>query len=407
MVIDVCKIKVWVTLQYMVKRDIFDRTKVKQKLQKMKSKISFGQRIIVFVLVAVFAAGFVATPFASADNISSEISRLQQENAEYDEKVAALENQAVGYEDAIEKLAAKIAALQGKIDENTRQQERLKREIAEAEKELQKQKDLLGVNIRTMYLEGDISTLEMLASSKNLSDFVDKEQYRNSVQDKIKVTLEKIQALRLKLKSQKDAVDLLLNEQVAQQSQLNSSRQKQNSMLAYNQAQRNEFNRKTEKNQQRIEELIAAQRRANFSPDGGYYFLRFPGSAREFNPANYPYANAGFGMSPGPGCVDNDGPDRWGYCTRQCVSFAAWAVEASGREAPMYYGNARDWVSAAYARGIPVYRTPRPGDVAISTSGYWGHAMYVQSVSGDNFYSLEYNGGLNGLPSHQTRTWNY
>lgn len=407
----------------MVMHDILNRTKVKQKFGftnfqnkvcqtnkkhlKMKKTVAFGQKLVVFALIAVFGAGFVMTPFASADNISSEINRLQQENAEYNDKIAKLEDQAVGYEDAIKKLAAKIAALQGKINENTRQQERLKTEIAEAEKELQQQKELLGQNIRTMYLEGDMSTLEMLASSKDLSDFVDKEQYRNAVQDKIKVTLEKIQALRLKLKSQKDAVDLLLKEQVAQRGQLDASRQQQHSMLAYNESQREAFNKKTEKNDERISELIAAQRQANFKPDGGYYFLRFPGNAQDINPTNYPYASAGFGMSPGPGCVDNDGPDKWGYCTRQCVSFAAWAVEASGRDAPMYYGNARDWVSAAYARGIPVYRTPKPGDVAISTSGYWGHAMYVKSVSGDSFYSLEYNGGLNGLPSHQSRTWNY
>ena len=332
------------------------KQKTKQNYNQMKKTILFGQKLALLALLVVFAAGFVITPFASADNIQSEINRLQAQNAQYDAKVDALEDQAVGYRDAIEKLAAKIEALQGRINENVRQQKRLQREIAEAEKELERQKELLGQNIRTMYLEGDISTLEMLASSKDLSDFVDKEQYRNAVQDKIKQTLDKITALRLKLKTQKEAVDLLLKEQVAQQAQLNTSRQKQRSMLAYNQSQQDAFNRKTEKNQQRIDELIASQRRANFSPDGGYYFLRFPGPVGGFNPGSYPYRNAGFGMSPGPGCVDNDGPDAWGYCTRQCVSYAAWAVQASGRQAPMYYGNARDWVAAAYARGIPVYR---------------------------------------------------
>jgi len=368
-------------------------------------KFTFAQRIVVLALIMVSSAGFIAAPFAVADSLQSEINRLQQENARNDNKVEALEDQAVGYKDAIEKLAAKISALQGKIDENTRQQVRLKGEIAKAEKELEEQKELLGQNIRAMYLEGDISTLEMLASSKDLSDFVDKEQYRNSVQEKIKTTLEKIQSLRLQLKSQKNAIDLLLKEQVAQQNQLNSSRQQQRNMLSYNQSQRNEFNRKTEKNQKRIDELIASQRRANFNPDGGYYFLRFGGTARDFSPNSYPYKSAGFGMSPGPGCVDNDGPDPWGYCTRQCVSYAAWAVKASGRQPPMYYGNARDWVAAAYSRGVSVSRTPQSGDVAISTSGYWGHAMYVESVSGSNFTTSEYNTYLDGRLTYQTRSY--
>ena len=231
-------------------------------------KFVINQRIVVAALLLVLSLGFIAAPFAAADTIQSEINRLQQENAIYDDKIEQLEDQAVGYQDAIEKLAAKISALQGLINENTRQQNRLKEEITKAEQELAQQKDLLGKNIRTMYLEGDISTLEMLASSKDLSEFVDKEQYRNTVQDKIKVTLEKIQALRLQLKSQKDSIDLLLKQQLAQQSQLDASRQQQANMLAYNQAQRDDFSQRTEKNQDRIAELIAAQRRANFNPDG-------------------------------------------------------------------------------------------------------------------------------------------
>jgi hypothetical protein len=42
-----------------------------------------------------------------------------------------------------------------------------------------------------MYLEGKTSTLEMLASSKDLSDFVDKQQSRNAVQSKVKDTMAK------------------------------------------------------------------------------------------------------------------------------------------------------------------------------------------------------------------------
>jgi len=380
------------------------KTQVKQKLHKTMKKSTIGQKIIVFALITLFSAGFVAAPFASAESFQSEINRLQAENTQNDAKVEKLEDQAVSYEDAINKLAARIAALQGKIDENTKEQKRLRAEIAEAEKELEKQKDLLGQNIRSMYLEGDITTLEMLASSKDLSEFVDKEQYKSSVQDKIKVTLDKIQALRLQLKTQKEAVDLLLKKQTAQQAEQNASRQKQHNMLAYNQAQRNEFNRKTEKNQNRIDELIAAQIAANNNITGaGLYFLRFPGPVSGFNPGAYPHRNAGFSMQLGPCTTTDDwpdSPDGWGYCTRQCVSFAAWAVGASGRSIPHGYGNANDWVYNAQAdgyKGVRVYRSnPQPGDVAISVSGQWGHAMYITEVSGRSFHVWEYNQQLNG-----------
>ncbi len=363
------------------------------------------KRYLVTAIISafIFVGGVGFTPvFAS---IQDQINQLQRENAKNQQKVENLEDQAVSYEDAINKLEAKISQLQGKINANEAEQARLAREIKKAEQELEKQQDLLGQNIRAMYLEGDISTLEMLASSNDLSEFVDKEQYRTSVQDKITSTLDTIYKLKHQLGDQKEQVETLLADQKAQQSQLTSSRSEQRSLLSLNQNQRENYNQKTRNNQEKIDKLIASQRVANFNPDGGYYFLRFPGTVKSFSPGSYPYKNAGFGMSPGPGCVDNDGPDPWGYCTRQCVSYAAWAVAASGRSAPSYYGNARDWVGAAAARGIPIYRTPMPGDVAISTSGYWGHAMYVQSVSGNNFTTSEYNTYLTGQLSYQTRSY--
>lgn len=360
---------------------------------------SFGRRAtLVGVALLLIGASLAHYRLTQAQSIQDQINALQQQNAQNDAAVDKLEDQATSYRDAIKKLQARIEALQGQINANASEQARLQKEIKKAEAELDKQKSLLGENIKAMYLEGDISTLEILASSHDLSEFVDKEQYRNAVKDKITGTLARITVLRLKLKDQKERVEALLTKQRAQQAELAASRSQQSNLLSYNESQQASFNAKTKANDAKIAALIEQQRRANFSPDGGYYFLRFPGSTHDFNPNSYPYRNAGFGMSPGPGCVDNDGPDPWGYCTRQCVSYTAWAVVASGRgaNAPMYWGNARDWVANAYAHGIPVYRTPEPGDVAISTSGYWGHAMYVESVSGNSFYTTEYNSYLDG-----------
>lgn len=388
-----------------IKHKLWYNVPVKSKDKNMQNT-PIKKKLTLLALAAVLAVGFVVSPLTLATP-QDEINRLRAENAQNNAQVRSLADQAASYEDAIRQLSANIAAVQAKINDNTAQQNRLNDQIIAAEKELAKQRDLIGQNIRSMYLDGDISTLEMLASSKDLSDFVDKEQYKGVVQNKIRATLEKIQELRLTLKAQKEAVELLLKDQAAQRAQLASSYNEQSNLLTYNQSQRDAFNAKTKQNSKRIDELIAAQRRANFgSPDGGYYFLRFKGDFHSFNPDAYPYRNAGFGMSPG-GCADNDGPDRWGYCTRQCVSFAAWAVEASGRNAPRYYGNARDWVAAAYAHpgDVDVYRSPEPGDVAISTSGYWGHAMYVTSVNGSKFSTWEYNGGLNGQRSDTTRSY--
>src|SRR5690606_20608320 len=109
----------------------------------MKTKIpkTLRQKFLILSLVAVTSLGFVGMPFVAADDYSSEIARLQQENEKNEQQVLKLEEQAVGYEDAIKKLAAQIDGLQAKIDENTKQQKRLEREIKQAEKELAIQKE--------------------------------------------------------------------------------------------------------------------------------------------------------------------------------------------------------------------------------------------------------------------------
>lgn len=375
------------------------KTKVSKERNYSQKMRRIAASLSVLAVVAVFTIANVYVPNTQAVNINEQIKALREENARNASAVEDLKNQAVSYQDAISRLQSQIGTLQGQIDNNVAKQTAVQAEIDTNQKELERQKSVLGENIKVMYVDGQPTTIEMLASSKNLSDFVDKQEYRTTVQNKIQDTLKRIADLQNKLKEQKVQIEALLKEQRQQQDQLASARAEQANMLAFNQDQQNSFNQKTKDNQAKITSLVAEQLRANMGAGGG---------ALSRDPSNgyYPYANAGFSMSTAPGCVDNDGPDRWGYCTRQCVSYAAWAVERSGRNAPMYYGNAKDWVWAAQRDGVPVYTSnPQPGDVAISTAGTWGHAMYVESVSGSQIYISQYNAQLQGEYTTQWRNW--
>src|SRR5690606_35438460 len=103
--------------------------------------------------------------------------------------------EASSYEDTINALAAQINAYQQEINQRERESKELQQQIIEKEKELDKQRDVLGQNIKAMYMEGDISTVEMLATSKSLSDYFDKQQYREIASNNMKATLDTITAL--------------------------------------------------------------------------------------------------------------------------------------------------------------------------------------------------------------------
>ena len=376
--------------------------------QNTGARIFFGRfkaTPVLAVVALVLASATPATIARIKAATCSSITDCQQQIASDNNALAGLESEATSYQDAINKLQAQIASIQAQISINQAKQADLQAQIVAAQQKLDYEKKVLGETLKAMYVAGQMTTVEMLATSKSLSSYVDAATYSNAVQNKIQSTLAQIAELQNELNAQKTQVDQLLATEQSQQAQIAAAQAQQQQLLSYNQSQQADYNAKVSQNQQKLEALIAAQRAAN-NLSAAYYFIRFPGAIQR-DPINgsYPYANYPFSMSTAPGCVDGDGPDQWGYCTRQCVSYAAWAVSYSGRGAPYLWGNAKDWVSAARNAGIPVYTTPLPGDVAISTAGTWGHAMYVEDVSGNKIYVSQYNQQLTGQFSTQWRTW--
>ena len=383
---------------------------MKQKAKKQINSDRWGRlkSLLLLAVASLLVAATAYMPSVRADSVDNQIAALRAENARNRSAVADLAATARNYQEAIAQLEAQIGQLQAQIDDNLAKQAALQNKIEENERELARQRNLLAADIKAMYTDGNVSTIEMLATSKDLSEFIDKETYRNAVQQKIQDTLDKITKLQAELADQKAEVEALLKQQQEQQASLNANRAEQARMLSLNKAQQADFNRKTSANQAKIDALIAEQRRFNEGSPGGYYFIRFPGyvAGHDVGIDDYPYRDAGFSMQLGPCSFTDsypDSPDKWGYCTRQCVSYTAWAVERSGRTAPKYYGSAKNWIYAAPASWI--HSEPEPGDVAISTGGTWGHAMYVEQVDGDRIYVSQYNQQLTGRYSTQWRTF--
>ncbi|MDO7869408.1 CHAP domain-containing protein [Nocardioides jiangxiensis] len=98
---------------------------------------------------------------------------------------------------------------------------------------------------------------------------------------------------------------------------------------------------------------------------------------------NYPYKGATSGVDP------------WNFYKGQCTSWAAWAVRDrlgvafSNSYKGQHWGNANHWDDAARAAGIPVYSTPRAGDVAVRNSGTYGHVAFVRAVYSDGSFVIE------------------
>ena len=337
---------------------------------RFSTKFSIG---LLGVSTAVLVCGSVlpaATSKAVADSFQDQINSLNAQNADVRSTVNGLQAQAASYQDAIRQLQGQIDGLQGSIDSNKAQQAQLQQQIVDAQNQINQERAYLASDVKAMYVDGTPTTLEVLATSKNLSEFVDKQEYRTTVQNKLQDTLKKIAELQKELTTKKTQVDQLLGEERDQQNQLASAQTQQASLLSMNQSQQATYNAQITANSKQIASLRAAQAAANAKLGGGV-------TAGDPGHGGYPtkWANA----------AQDTLVDNWGMYNRECVSYTAWKVYQTYGYMPYWggRGNANQWPGDAASAGIPTGSTPKADSVAIWNVGAFGHAMWVESVNSD------------------------
>lgn len=365
-----------------------------QKLKIKNKTISTMRGLSALLIATVLSFSLFLVPMAGADRFDEEISELRKQNSDAQIKVNALELQANSLEEAIRQMQSEIDALQAQIATNQARSNKLQVEIKEAEIELAKQKELLGQNIRAMYLEGEISTIEMLATSKDLSHFVDKQQYREIVSSKIKAQVDKITALKLELNSQKEEVERLIREDTNLRAQVLANKAEQDRLLSLNNAERTSFNSQIRENNKKIVDLRREQALENIRLFGGGNGVLGGGG--------YPWGDAR--------CLQTGQVEGWcgtfewgyngsyhnwatgGYAFRNCTDWVAWRVKTDKGFAPAGLGNAKTWDDRAPSYGYGVGSVPRQGAAAVSNAGYYGHVMYVETVHDDGTITVsDYN----------------
>jgi surface antigen len=289
-------------------------------------------------------------------------------------------------QDTISKLQAEIANLQSQISINEAKRQETVAKIAEAEANLAKQRSYLADSLKAMYVDGNISSLEMLASSQDISHFVDQEEYQNSIQGQVQSTLDSIKALRVKLDSDKVTLERMIADLNDMRARVGSQQAEQARLLNLNQQQQADLDAQIKNNTAQAMELRKQQAMENARLGGGKIPAGIPGGGGY--PGKWAFAEMDTIV------------DSWGMYNRECVSWTAYKVYASGRYMPYWggYGNANQWDDNARAAGIPVDGRPRVGDVAVSNSGTWGHVMYVEGVGADgSIYVSDYNQQYDGL----------
>lgn len=337
------------------------------------------KHVPIIAAVLLVAGSGVTYRIVHADSLQDQINALAQQNSNNQNAVSDLQSLAASYQDAIGKLNNQIYGLQDQINDNIATQATLQTQIAQKQIELEGQKKGLAEDLKSMYVNGSMTTVEMLATSQDLSHFVDAETYRGAVQTNIQKTLGQIAAIQAQLKTQNDQIAVLLQSQKNQQAQLASARSQQNNLLSMNQSQQADYNAKTKDNQSKIEELQRKQAALNAQGSSRVYVSGSESGGSCDNGSG----NGGYRMASGSqGDACDAGKDSildWaGIENRECTSYAYWYFKRVLGHSDFYAtGDAKYWVSTS---NYPVHDWPVVGAVGVKTAGAYGHVTIVQAV---------------------------
>ncbi len=354
-------------------------------------KAFLGSFVVVIALVLTVTS--VVSP-VFADEYDERIKAIEGQINQYQQRAASLNEQAKSLQNAVDSLQAQQNTIQAQIDLSQAKYDQLVEQIRQTELRIAKNKETLRNTISSLYVNDDISPVEMLASSQNIGDYLDQQELRSSIKNKVSVTLKEIKKLKKSLETKRDEAKRVLDDQKQQKSLLAAKQAEQAQLLAQTQGNEAAYQSLIGSSNSQIASLRAQQAAANAarlrSSGGGSVVAGDP------NKGGYPsnWANA-----PQDSLVDS-----WGMYNRECVSYTAWRVHQAYGNMPYWggRGNANQWPGNARAAGIPTGSTPRVGSVAVMSGGYYGHVAWVESVNGNTITVSQYNWGVRGEYSEMT-----
>lgn len=354
-------------------------------------------RITLVGVAVVMSIPTVAIQKAMADPWDNQINALRAQAEQYQAQANELRARGDTLQNRLDQINAQIGALQAQIQANQAKRDQLQAKIAENQEKLARAQDALGDILANLYVDDSVSAVELLASSQNISEFVDKQEYRTAVKEQLGSLIIDVKKIKAKLESDKKEVDDILAELNRQNDQMSAIQADQQSLVNQTRGEEAAYQQLVSDARNSMA-AVRAQQQAYYASLGGgagsgvvgsfQYWGLSPGNGAGGCSGGYPY------------CAPQDSMvDPWNLYNRECVSYVAWALGSRfGKSVQPWHGdgNAYEWPSSAprWSGAWRVY-DPQPGDVVVlpRSGGFApiGHVMIVESASGGDIFVSQYN----------------
>lgn len=345
-----------------------------------------AKRIITttVAIAMVVTLSFQLVGVTYADDFDDQIAKIEKQIEGLQNEAKKLNDKADSLQKEIDSINTQKKVIQKRIDLKEAEHKRLVARIAENEQKIVVNRGVLGDTIASIYLSGNITPLEMLASSSSIAEYVDKETYQNSIRDSLVLTINTIKRIKVELEQQRVDVERVISEQKLARDALVTKENERLALINETRGQQAAYNRlvgdreeqklKVQKEQQdAIESALLA---------AGGVVNTLPGDP---NKGGYPWETDCWvdGNAWSHGGANGNGNDPLGYGCRQCVSYTAWKVGQKTGNFPYYWGNANMWPASAESSGYTTGSTPRANSVGIISAGEYGHSVWIEAVHND------------------------
>lgn len=381
----------------LIKSDII--TVSKSKIKKMIQKIAIKNILYRFYLVgAMFLASFSLLSLnlnsvANAIDYQSQINALESQNQQTQNNLNSLQSQATNYQQVISQDQAQINSINYAISVNSAKEAYYKQQIVLDNQKIAQNKNYLATAIKTLYIQGQMSTIEQLATSNSLSSFVTKQEDDISIQNNLNSLLGQIKQAQLSAENNANQVSALIQTENSQQNQVTADQNQVNQLLAMNQQQQNNYNAQLAAANAQIAQLQAEQAAADASiaRNVSINLNLQKSSSGSGGACDIGYGNGGY-----PSVLCNTAQDAIvdsaGFPNRECTSFANWYFTTIENQPNFQVtGNAGWWFETSNYP-VSVYPNVQPGAIGIEPSsslitpvpslhgGYYGHVMIVLAL---------------------------
>ena len=297
----------------------------------------------------------------------------QNEAKEYTEKAKSVSQ-------VISQLNSEINSLNNDIVSNENKVKELNAEIAANEEKLAETQAALAKMLVSMHFNGDSEPITILAGSKTISDYAERQAREDVAKQEITAASERIKEIKEKLNSQKQEAEKALALAEENRRLVASKKSDQEVLKAEYDKNANDATVLASYWEEQLKAL-AWTPPSNSTGNGSRNW-----GANNTYPRRYNCPQ------------DNVQYSAYGGAVCQCTSYASYKAYEKWGISNTWGGHARNYVNAVGyyvpATGARTYvdKNPAANTIAIQLGGAYGHVMWVESVNADGSINVtEYN----------------